>query len=142
MELHLVNLQAYFGGLEQHCINSIANALELLQSWSKPPIYFPEYHPYTLTRHPVTWATANQTCETRGEQLVVMDTEEEKMKVVQFLLFEELKEGWVMHLFNKYRVHWNENVFIIPKVFSLALLEVVILMTVVTFSSKWRHFRF
>ena len=31
---------AYIGGLVQDCSNSIANALELLQSCSKPSIYF------------------------------------------------------------------------------------------------------
>ena len=38
-----MTLMRYFDGLVQDCSNSIANALELLQSCSKPSIYITKY---------------------------------------------------------------------------------------------------
>ena len=59
--LNLVNLvnsispQAYLDGLAQDCSNSIANALELLQSWRKPLIWSNAFSPITLLNKQSSW---------------------------------------------------------------------------------------
>ena len=51
----LVIIRGYIDGLVQGCSNSIANALELLQSCTKPSIFGESLHDYFADTGAIVW---------------------------------------------------------------------------------------